>query len=101
MKKKICLCEHTLAARSLFKQNLAAGAWTRSLALTNVASGIISPMGLLGCSRVYGVLLLIPLAAIATSGQGTTDVRMHPVLRLEKPKYVLGESVRFWVGVRD
>jgi hypothetical protein len=25
---------------------------------------------------------------------------IEPVLRLEKPKYVLGEGIRFWVGVK-
>lgn len=53
----------------------------------------------LECLTVYGILLLIALAAIDTSGQGTTDVRIHPVLRLEKPKYMLGEAIRFRVGV--
>lgn len=43
---------------------------------------------------VYGVLFMVAFAAIDTSAQV-----IHPVLRLEKPKYLLGESVRFWVGV--
>jgi hypothetical protein len=47
---------------------------------------------------IYGVLLLTALAAIDTSGQSTAQV-VRPVLRLEKPKYLLGESIRFWVGV--
>lgn len=36
--------------------------------------------------------------AIYSWGQ-TTETVIHPVLRLEKPKYLLGESIRFWVGV--
>jgi len=36
--------------------------------------------------------------AIYSWGQ-TTGTVIHPVLRLEKPKYLLGESIRFWVGV--
>lgn len=47
--------------------------------------------------RVYCVLLLAAFGAIDTSGQSTAQV-IHPVLRLEKPKYLLGESIRFWVG---
>ena len=46
---------------------------------------------------VYSVLLLIAFTAIACE-QSTAQV-IHPVLRLEKPKYLLGESIRFWVGV--
>jgi hypothetical protein len=37
------------------------------------------------------------LAESAMGQDGGQDVR--PTLRLEKPKYVLGESIRFWVGV--
>jgi hypothetical protein len=36
--------------------------------------------------------------AIGAYGQ-STGAAIHPVLRLEKPKYLLGESIRFWVGV--
>jgi hypothetical protein len=46
-----------------------------------------------------GVLAFIALAVIDASGQGTALI--HPVLRLEKPKYLLGESIRFWVGVES
>jgi hypothetical protein len=45
-----------------------------------------------------GVLLLIAFAASDTCGQTTSQV-IRPVLRLEKPEYLLGESIRFWVGV--
>lgn len=46
----------------------------------------------------FGVLLFIAAAVVETSGQSATD-SIHPILRLEKPKYLLGESIRFWVGV--
>ena len=46
----------------------------------------------------FGVLLFIASAVIDTSGQSPPD-SIHPILRLEKPKYLLGESIRFWVGV--
>lgn len=36
--------------------------------------------------------------AIYAWGQ-TAGAVIHPVLRLEKPKYLLGESIRFWIGV--
>ena len=49
---------------------------------------------------IYHTLLLIALVAIDVSGQNTTQL-IRPVLRLEKPKYVLGESIRFWVGVEN
>jgi hypothetical protein len=51
-----------------------------------------------GPSMVCGVPILIAFAAIDTRGQTTTPV-INPVLRLEKPKYLLGESIRFRVGV--
>jgi len=43
-------------------------------------------------------LLFIAASVIETSGQSAAD-SIHPILRLEKPKYLLGESIRFWVGV--
>jgi hypothetical protein len=46
----------------------------------------------------FGVLFLIASAVIDTSGQSAAH-SIHPVIRLEKPKYLLGESMRFWVGV--
>jgi hypothetical protein len=46
----------------------------------------------------FGVLLFTAAAVIETSGQSAAD-SIHPILRLEKPKYLLGESIRFWVGV--
>jgi len=45
-----------------------------------------------------GVLFFIAAARVETSGQSAAD-SIHPILRLEKPKYLLGESIRFWVGV--
>ena len=45
-----------------------------------------------------GLLLVIASAATLTVGQSTTH-GIHPVLKLEKPYYLLGESIRFWVGV--
>jgi hypothetical protein len=47
---------------------------------------------------IYSIVFLIVFTAIDASGQNTTLV-IHPVLRLEKPKYLLGESISFWVGV--
>jgi hypothetical protein len=47
---------------------------------------------------ICGSLLVIAFAAIPTVGQSTAQ-GVHPVLRLEKPHYLLGESIRFWVGV--
>src|SRR5260370_40842966 len=38
------------------------------------------------------------LPAVEIWGQGT-GAGLHPVLRLAKAKYLLGESIRFWVGV--
>jgi hypothetical protein len=66
-------------------------------------------MSLIGCTMalperassrliICGALLVIAFAAIPTVGQSTAQ-RVHPVLRLEKPHYLLGESIRFWVGV--
>jgi hypothetical protein len=46
----------------------------------------------------FGVLLFIASAEIEASGQSPAE-SIHPILRLEKPKYLLGESIRFWVGV--
>jgi len=46
----------------------------------------------------YGAVLFIAFAAIHTSGQAAAQV-IRPILRLEKPEYLLGESIRFWVGV--
>lgn len=45
-----------------------------------------------------GLLLVISLATVPTVGQSTAH-GIHPVLRLEKQHYVLGESIRFWVGI--
>jgi hypothetical protein len=47
-----------------------------------------------------GFLCLIAacFAAVHTWAQSAGST-IHPVLRLEKPKYLLGESIRFWVGV--
>jgi hypothetical protein len=38
-----------------------------------------------------------PSSARITSDNGAAGV--EPVLRLEKPRYVEGEAIRFWVGV--
>lgn len=43
-------------------------------------------------------LCFVAFTAIDNSAQ-TPVPMIHPILRLEKPKYLLGESVRFWVGV--
>ena len=43
-------------------------------------------------------LMSASLPAVEIWGQGT-GAGLHPVLRLEKAKYLLGESIRFWVGV--
>jgi len=47
-----------------------------------------------------GLLCLMVTSSFAIYSWGqTTGTVIHPVLRLEKPKYLLGESIRFWVGV--
>ena len=47
-----------------------------------------------------GLLCLMATSSSAIYSWGqTTGAVVHPVLRLEKPKYLLGESIRFWVGV--
>jgi hypothetical protein len=47
-----------------------------------------------------GLLCLMATSCPAVYAWGqTAGTVMHPVLRLEKPKYLLGESIRFWVGV--
>jgi hypothetical protein len=43
-------------------------------------------------------LMAASFAAIDSWAQNA-GAAIHPVLRLEKPKYLLGESIRFWVGV--
>jgi len=43
-------------------------------------------------------LMSASLPAVEIWGQGT-GAGLHPVLRLEKAKYLIGESIRFWVGV--
>jgi hypothetical protein len=45
---------------------------------------------------LFGTFLLTPSANRARSQE--IVVRVGPILRLEKPKYVLGEAIRFWVG---
>ena len=47
---------------------------------------------------LYGVLCLVAFTVTDNSAQTTAPI-IHPILRLEKPRYLLGESVRFWVGV--
>ena len=47
---------------------------------------------------IGGFLLVIVFDSIPAVGQATAH-GIHPVLRLEKPHYLLGESIRFWVGV--
>jgi hypothetical protein len=55
------------------------------------------------CSAVVLLLMLIGDAQISTPMAQTKApsavAGIQPVLRLEKPRYVLGESIRFWVGV--
>jgi|ERR1700722_3850048 hypothetical protein len=47
-----------------------------------------------------GLLCLIAASFVAVdSWTQSAGATIHPVLRLEKPKYLLGESIRFWVGV--
>jgi hypothetical protein len=46
---------------------------------------------------LFGNFLLTPSGNRARSQE--VSVRVEPILRLEKPKYVLGEAIRFWVGV--
>lgn len=48
-------------------------------------------------TSVVFMLLMISGQIGALAQEGGTHVR--PILRLEKPKYLLGESIRFWVGV--
>jgi hypothetical protein len=43
-------------------------------------------------------LIAACFAAVDTWAQSSGGT-IHPVLRLEKPRYLLGESIRFWVGV--
>jgi hypothetical protein len=45
--------------------------------------------------RLITVLVLMSAAALAQR----TAPPIRPILRLEKPKYVLGESIRFWEGL--
>jgi hypothetical protein len=45
---------------------------------------------------LFGTFLLTPSRNRALSQEIAAGV--EPVLRLEKPKYVLGEAIRFWVG---
>jgi len=55
------------------------------------------------CSGVGLSLTLIgnaPISAPLAQTRAPGEVAgIQPVLRLEKPRYVLGESIRFWVGV--
>src|SRR5271167_2065564 len=47
-----------------------------------------------------GLLFLMAASfAAVDSWAQSAAAAIHPVLRLEKPKYLLGESIRFWVGV--
>ena len=55
--------------------------------------------------RLVGLCLILaecwcisPLSKGATSQDGPPG--LQPVLRLEKPRYIEGESIRFWVGVK-
>src|ERR1700732_5395 len=53
---------------------------------------------------VVGLLLTLignaPISApLAQTRPPSAVAGIQPVLRLEKPRYVLGESIRFWVGV--
>ncbi len=45
---------------------------------------------------LFGTFLLTPSRCRARSQEIGAGV--EPILRLEKPKYVLGEAIRFWVG---
>ena len=56
------------------------------------------PMRVPSGLTTYGVLLLIAFATMNAIGQRTAQ-GIHPFLRLEKPHYLLGESIRFWVGI--
>lgn len=46
-----------------------------------------------------GLLCVMASFAAVNSWAQSAGAAIHPVLRLEKPKYLLGESIRFWVGV--
>lgn len=48
-------------------------------------------------TAVVFMLLMISGQIGALAQEGEAHVR--PILRLEKPKYLVGESIRFWVGV--
>jgi hypothetical protein len=47
-------------------------------------------------------LLVVTGSSVSCSSAGISSengaVDVEPILRLEKPRYVLGESIRFWVG---
>ena len=49
-------------------------------------------------SMPIGVFLAFPSL---NNAQNSTPLRyVTPILRLEKPKYLLGEAIRFWIGVQ-
>lgn len=64
--------------------------------------------------KIFSVIALVCLLSNSALGQGRKEFgdkqaepqminqapNAIPTLRLEKPKYVLGESIRFWVGVK-
>jgi hypothetical protein len=47
-------------------------------------------------------LMIVPFAMAESSNseKEDNDSNAVPILRLEKPKYVLGETIRFWIGVK-
>jgi len=63
--------------------------------------------------KIFSVIALVCLLSNSALGQGREEFgdkqaepqmmnqapNAIPTLRLEKPKYVLGESIRFWIGV--
>lgn len=77
---------------------------------------MVKPKGkaILALVRIFCVLAQVGLVSSCTVGQRREEFgdkqalpqmmkqapKAIPTLRLEKPKYVLGESVRFWIGVK-
>jgi hypothetical protein len=59
--------------------------------------------GLSACLIVGLFLIIVTGSSVSSSSAGISSENraagVEPVLRLEKPRYVLGEAIRFWVGV--
>jgi hypothetical protein len=50
-------------------------------------------------SSTFASLILIGSWLGAVPGSSQQTAPFHPILELEKPVYLLGESIRFWIGV--